>query len=154
MLAVVGAAGMAFAAPALGQMSPSSSNGAPGGTGPTLNSGKGEVSISASVGRVASVDSEGRTVAIEGASRDLKIGPRTMVVKNGLNSDLQSVKPGDDVRAVFLDGEPIHPYQLQVTSPDYQGGSSSTASGTGSGSASQTAESQGDLYDGIGPPKG
>jgi hypothetical protein len=101
---------------------------------------------------VASVNAEDRTVAIDGSRRDLRLGPRTMIVRNGLNSDLQSVKPGDDVRAVFLDGEPIHPYQIQVTSPDYQ--SSSSASGTGSGSAPTSSASPGSNYDGIGPPKG
>ncbi len=49
----------------------------------------------------------------------LRVPPRAMVVRDGLDVRFDEVRPGDEVRASFLTGDPTdtHPWQLEFRSP-------------------------------------
>ncbi len=50
----------------------------------------------------------------------LEMAPRATVIRDGLNVPLDQVRPGDDVRAMFLTDDPTrtHPWKVEVRSPD------------------------------------
>ncbi len=67
-------------------------------------------------GRVQSVDPSDRTLTLVGGGKKLKVGPSTLIVKDGTATSFEDIAAGDEVRASFLADDPSYLLRLDVTS--------------------------------------
>ncbi len=71
-------------------------------------------------GRVQNVDPHEGTLTLRAKGdvqpQKIDVGRDTRIVKDGLNTSIADVRPGDDVRASFLNDNPTHAWQLEVPS--------------------------------------
>ena len=70
-------------------------------------------------GRVVSVDSQKRSFQIGTAeTKKLVVAPNAHIIRDGLNVPFDELRPGDQVRAMFLsdDASRSHPWEIEARS--------------------------------------